>query len=83
MPEETIAPKPLSELDRLFGALFDPKPAFADIAARPRPWVPLALLILAVLGYTHTIGQHKLSRLADHVIQRDFLSMYGFCNRRA
>ena len=58
MPEETIAPKPLSELDRLFGALFDPKPAFADIAARPRPWAPLALLILAVLGYTYTIGQH-------------------------
>lgn len=58
MPEETLAPKPLSELDRLFGALFDPKPAFADIAARPRPWIPLALLILAVLGYTYTIGQH-------------------------
>ena len=58
MPGETLAPKPLSELDRLFGALFDPKPAFADIAARPRPWIPLALLILAALGYTYTIGQH-------------------------
>ena len=43
----TEEPAPLSQFDRLFGALFDPQPAFADIAARPRGWwAPLLILIV-------------------------------------
>lgn len=57
MNEEVVAAKPMGELDRLFGSLFDPKPAFADVAARPRPWAPLLLLIVLALATTYTIGQ--------------------------
>ncbi|MFQ5694445.1 MAG: Yip1 family protein [Terriglobia bacterium] len=54
MPEETAAAaQPMGEIDRLTGVLFDPKPAFADIAAHPtRWWVPI--LIIAVLSLTFT-----------------------------
>lgn len=46
LPSES-PPAPMGHFDRLFGALFDPKPAFADIAARPRGWwVPLLVLIV-------------------------------------
>jgi hypothetical protein len=34
------------------GVYFDPKPAFADIAARPGWWAPLVLLIVLAMGYT-------------------------------
>ncbi len=45
--QEVTGPAPLGHFDRLFGALFDPKPAFADIAARPRGWwVPLLVIIV-------------------------------------
>lgn len=47
----------LGEFDRLTGALFDPKAAFADIAARPRWWVPLVLLALLVLGFLLAFSQ--------------------------
>jgi hypothetical protein len=44
----------MSEAGRIVGAYVDPKKAFADIAARPRWYVPLILLILAAIGFTYT-----------------------------
>jgi hypothetical protein len=41
--------QPLSEPARLVAVFFDPKRAFADIAARPRWWPPLLLAILVAV----------------------------------
>lgn len=66
MSEETTV-QPMGEFDRLVGALFDPKPAFADIASRPaRWWVPLLLLALLSLvftfAYTKRVGWERFLR---------------------
>lgn len=59
MTEETVPPARMSEFDRLVGVLFDPQPAFADIAARPGGWwVPLLLLVVLVVGFTFAFTQH-------------------------
>lgn len=47
----------MGEFDRLIGVLFDPNPAFADVAQRPRWWVPLVALILIALVITIAFGQ--------------------------
>lgn len=57
MTEEMSVPKPMSETDRLIGVLFDPKPAFADVAARPRWWVPLILFAVLGVGFTYAFTQ--------------------------
>lgn len=52
MNQEQVSTEPMGELGRLTGVLFDPKPAFADIAARPvRWWVPLLLLSVISVGF--------------------------------
>jgi len=43
----------MSEIGRICGVYLDPKKAFADIAAKPRWYVPLILLILAAVGFTY------------------------------
>jgi hypothetical protein len=43
---------PMSEAGRITGVYIDPKPAFADIAARPRWYVPLILMMVAGLAFT-------------------------------
>lgn len=58
MSEEAVVPREMSEFDRLIGVLFDPKPAFADVVARPRWWVPLVLLIVLSVGYIFAFTQH-------------------------
>jgi hypothetical protein len=51
---DNAAPQ-MGEVGRLTGVFFDPKKAFADIAAKPRNWfVPLLLLIVAALAFTYT-----------------------------
>lgn len=57
MDEETPGAQPMSEVDRLIGVLFDPKPAFADIATKPRWWVPLILLTVLILSFTVAFSQ--------------------------
>lgn len=57
MHQVTPVPQGMTEFDRLTGVLFDPRPAFADVAARPRWWVPLALLSLLVLVFTISFSQ--------------------------
>jgi hypothetical protein len=58
MNQEQVSTEPMGELGRLGGVLFDPKPAFADIAARPgRWWVPLVLLIALSLVFISLFSQ--------------------------
>jgi len=68
MNQETTTPQPMGELDRLVGVLFDPKPAFADIAQRPRPWAPLALLsvlsIVFIVLFSQRVGWEQVVRKA-------------------
>jgi Yip1 domain len=52
------AAPPLSELGRITGVYLEPKKAFADIAARPRWYVPLILLVLAALAFTYFYTTH-------------------------
>jgi hypothetical protein len=44
----------MSEVGRITGVSFDPKTAFADIAARPRWYVPLILMMVAGLAFTYS-----------------------------
>ena len=58
MNQEQVSAEPMGELGRLSGVLFDPKPAFADIAARPvRWWVPLLLLSVISVGFILVFSQ--------------------------
>ncbi len=47
----------MSELARLTGVVWSPESAFSDIAARPRWWPPLVILVLASLVFTYTFTQ--------------------------
>lgn len=49
----------MGEFSRLIGVFFEPKKTFEDVARRPTWLVPLALLILAVIGYTMLYTQHN------------------------
>lgn len=58
MNQEQVSAEPMGEVGRLTGVLFDPKPAFADIAARPvRWWVPLLLLSVITVGFVLLFSQ--------------------------
>ena len=50
-------PSGMSEAGRLSGVIFEPPKAFADIAARPRYIVPLALIILVALAFTAAVSK--------------------------
>lgn len=50
-------PQPLSEPSRLAAVFFDPKRAFADIAAHPRWWVPFLISILVALAFVTLYSQ--------------------------
>lgn len=54
----------MSEGSRLAGVFFEPKKAFADIAARPRWIVPLILMILMGIGITTLYSQRGVMRIA-------------------
>jgi hypothetical protein len=55
MPAE---PKPMNEFSRLLGVLMSPSKTFADIAKRPRWWVPLLLSILCTGGFMYSYSKH-------------------------
>jgi hypothetical protein len=57
-------PAGMSEASRLAGVFFEPKKAFADIAARPRWIVPLILMILMGIGITMLYSQKGVMRIA-------------------
>jgi hypothetical protein len=52
-----VEERPLSESARLTGVVIEPKRAFADIAARPRFWVPLALILAIAVGFTFAMSR--------------------------
>jgi len=52
------SPKPLSEIGRIAGVFASPKPAFADIAARPHFYVPIILVCIASLCLIFLFSQH-------------------------
>ena len=58
-PYAEPAPAEMSEISRLSGVFFEPSKAFADIAERPRWFVPLLLAILATLAFYVTYGQRN------------------------
>ena len=58
-PYAEPAPAEMSEISRLSGVFFEPSKAFADIAERPRWFVPLLLVILATLAFYVTYGQRN------------------------
>lgn len=54
----------MSEAARLTGVFFEPKKAFADIAARPRWIVPLLLMIITSVGVVMLYSQKGIMRIA-------------------
>ena len=59
-PEPTAdnAAPPLGEVGRITGVFFDPKKAFADIAARPTWIVPVVLVIIFYLAFMYCFTTH-------------------------
>ena len=51
MTEAQAPPGGMSEVGRLTGIFWEPKPVFQDLAVRPRFWVPLILLTALSLAY--------------------------------
>src|SRR3990167_6434826 len=67
MSEPAAVAPPLGHFDRLAGVLFDPAPAFADVAARPAGWwLPLLLLTIITVGFifafTERVGWERFMR---------------------
>jgi len=57
-PESPTESAPMSEVSRITGAFLDPKKAFADIAARPRWYVPIILMVAMALAFTYLYTTH-------------------------
>ena len=57
MTPEPAERQPMSEFGRISNVFFEPKAAFADIAARPRPWVALVLLAVVSIAYMVSFSQ--------------------------
>jgi len=57
MTEAANQPKSMNEAQRLFGVIWEPKPVFQDLAARPRFWVPLILLTVLSIVYMATFSK--------------------------
>ena len=59
-------PEKLSEFERLVGVFFSPAKAFADIARRPRWWIPVILLGIAstifLNAYSQRVGWERIVR---------------------
>lgn len=66
MPPQTEPESGMSEAGRLANVFFEPRRAFADIAARPRPWVPLALSMAMALvlmaAFSQRVGWERFAR---------------------
>ena len=50
-------PEAMGELARLTGVVWSPGLAFRDIAARPRWWPPIAIIVLLSLVFTYSFSQ--------------------------
>jgi hypothetical protein len=59
MSPDTGDTAPMSELGRITGVFFEPKKAFTDIAARPRWFVPMLLVVIASLIFVY-VGSQRI-----------------------
>jgi hypothetical protein len=57
MAETPGQAKQMSQIQRLVGVFWEPKPVFRDLAARPRWWVPLVLSSLLSIAYLATFSR--------------------------
>jgi len=67
-PNNASTPEPqgMSSISRVIGVFFEPTKTFADIAARPNWFLPLALVILSALAFSVSIGQRVgFDRIVD------------------
>jgi hypothetical protein len=64
--EQTIQPESMGEIGRLTGIIWEPKPVFEDLAARPRWWVPIVLLtimsVVFVTAFERRVGIDTFAR---------------------
>src|ERR1035441_6477776 len=78
LPEQEPQPQGLGEASRLTGVFFEPAKTFADVAERPRFWVPLILAILVGITYTVAISQRVgFDRVIDQQTQARLAEMSG------
>jgi hypothetical protein len=63
LPPAAVQPSGMSEAARITGVFFEPKKAFADIAARPRWFVPLLLIILFAIGVAWVYSDKGVMRV--------------------
>lgn len=57
MADQAIQPQSMSELGRLTGIIWEPRPVFEDLAARPRWWAPIILLTILSVVYLAAFSQ--------------------------
>ena len=57
MAEQTIQPQSMGEIGRLTGIIWEPRPVFEDLAARPRWWTPIILLTILSIGFVFTFSR--------------------------
>jgi hypothetical protein len=66
MTEQALQPSSMSEAGRLVGIIWEPKPVFEDLAARPRWWAPLiiltALSMVSVVTLSRVVGWEPIVR---------------------
>ena len=66
MEEQAIQPESMGEIGRLTGIIWEPKPVFEDLAARPRWWAPIILLtilsIVFVTAFSRRVGMDTFMR---------------------
>lgn len=71
MPAPEPQAPPHSEIARLAGIFWDPKPVYEDLAARPRWWTPLILATLVSLAFLYTFS-HRVGW--DRFLEQEFRS---------
>ncbi|MCC7174812.1 MAG: YIP1 family protein [Bryobacterales bacterium] len=66
MTESPASPSAMSEIGRLTGIFWEPKPVFQDLAARPRFWAPLILLtalsLVYIISFSRLVGWESMIR---------------------
>jgi hypothetical protein len=68
IPEPPPIPEDMSEFNRISGTFFSPMAAFADIARRPRWWIPMIIIGLVgtagIIAFSQHVGWDSVVRKA-------------------